>query len=149
MKNYQFSLKLFTILAVVVVVLVFGLYWESQQNVLACLESSCGANPSYGKEKISFSSAHVDSPNNVTVTLSNTGSETVALAEYFIKDSYGDTYSNTTWAGPTLNPGAGASVNILLTGQPMGQPFQFQSGHTYSVIVVTARNNQFPLTFTL
>ena len=148
MKNYQFSLKLFTILLVVIVVFVLGLYWESQQPGLACLESSCGATP-YGKEKISFSSADLNSPNNVTVTVSNTGSETLALAEYFVKDSSGNTYSNTTWAGPTLSPGASASVNILLTGQPMGQPFQFQSGHTYSVIVVTTRNNQFPFAFML
>lgn len=148
MKNYQFSWKLFTVLLVVIVALVLGLYWESQQPLLGCLESSCGVTPYYGKEKMSFSSPHVNSPNNVTVTLSSTGSETLALAAYFVKDSYGNAYSNTTWAGPTLNPGASASVNILLSGQPMGQPFQFQSGHTYSVIVVTARNYQFVIAFT-
>jgi hypothetical protein len=147
-KNYEFSFKLFTIISVVIAVLVLGLYWESQQSVLGCFGVQCGVNPYYAKEKISFSSVLVDSPSNVTVTVSNTGSETSALAEYFVKDSSGNTYSNTTWAGPTVNPGASASVNILLTGQPMGQPFQFQSGHTYTLAVVTARNNQFSVTFT-
>jgi len=145
-KNYQFSWKLFSILMVVIVVLALGLflYAESQQT-LACL---CGPSPSQGTENIAFNSFHVNSPTNVTLTVSNVGTVNFALIEYSIKDSYGNTYSNTTWAGPTLSPGGSASVNILISGTLSGQPFQIQSGHTYSVIIVTARNNPFTYTFT-
>ncbi len=149
MKNYQFSWKLFSILTVVIIVYTLGLvlYAESQQT-LACLMTDCGPSASGSRESIAFDSLHVKSPTNVTVTLRNAGSPTSALVEYFVKNSYGNTYSNTTWAGPTLFPGATASVNILLSGKLSGQPFQIQSGHTYSVIVVTARNNPFSYWFT-
>ena len=135
---------------VVIIVLTLGLvlYWVETSNTLACLSTGCGPSPPPPVERIAFDSIHVNSPTNVTLTLSNAGTPTSALVEYFVKDSYGNMYSNTTWAGPTLSAGATVSVNILVSGKLSGQPFQIQSGHTYSIIVVTSRNNQFTYTFT-
>ncbi|HZY48002.1 MAG TPA: hypothetical protein VFE96_09425 [Candidatus Bathyarchaeia archaeon] len=82
------------------------------------------------------------------MTITNTGTVSVGLAEYIIKDSRGDTYINQTSSGPNLAPGYSATVRILLTGQLSGQPFQFQTGQTYSLQLVTKRNNPFPYTFT-
>ena len=148
MKNYQFSRKLFSTLVVVIVVLTLGLVWyAASQQTVACLSLSCGPS-TYSKESIALDSIHVNSPTNVTVALNNDGSWTWGLIEYSVKDSYGNMYSNSTWSGPTLSPGASTSVNILLTGKLSGQPFQLQSGHTYSVSLVTARNNQFTYSFT-
>jgi hypothetical protein len=147
-KNYRFNWALGSVLVVVIIVLTLGLvlYAESSQT-LACLSTGCGPTFTPG-ERIAFDSVHVNSPTNITATLSNAGSVSVALVEYFVKDSYGNMYSNTTWAGPTISPGATASANILLAGGLTGQPFQIQSGHTYTVTVVTARNNPFPYAFT-
>lgn len=148
MKNYQFSWKLFSILIVVTVVLTLGLVWyATPQQTLVCLSWNCGPSI-YSKESIALDSIHVNSPTNVTVTLSNDATLTWALVEYSVKDSNGNMYSNSTWSGPTVSPGACSSVNVLLTGKLSGQPFQIQSGHTYSVSLVTARNNQFTYSFT-
>lgn len=100
------------------------------------------------REKIVFNSFHVNSPSNVTLTVRNEGNLTVDLADYYVKDNSGDQYANAPWSGPTISPGVTASVNILLMGQLSGQPFQFQTGHTYTIVVVTARNTAFPYTFT-
>lgn len=145
MKNPQISWKLLLI-AIVVIVLGFAgvLYWESQTPL------GCGGScpPTYTPEKIAFNSVRVNSPTNLTLTLSNPGTIIWGLVAYYVKDSYGNQYSNTTWVGPTVSPGASAPVNILVAGKLTGQPFQIQSGQTYEITVLTARNNAFPYTFT-
>lgn len=152
MQNYRPTWKELRILLIITVASGSGLLWlysETHQPVVSCLGCSCRfyCPPT---EKIAVYSLHVNSPTNVTVTYINQGQTTVALVEYFVKDVNGNQYSNTTlnWSGPTILPGATASTNIVLNGQLTGQPFQIQTGHTYVITVVTARNNPFPYTFT-
>jgi len=127
-----------------VLALAVGIVYLEPQPTLVCL---CPASLT-NKENITISSFRVNSPTNVTVVLSNVGNVTSGLYEYIVKDTTGDNYFNSTLAWPTLAPGAVATVNILLSGKLTGQPFQFQSGQTYSVAVITGRNNQFTNTFT-
>jgi len=144
MQGYQLGWKRLGILAAALSFVVLGtVYWEYSNQSIVTLPPITNGN-----EYISFVSSQINSPSNVSLTLRNVGSLTIGLAEYFVKDSNGSEYSNLTWRGPTIQPGAIASVNIVLAGQPSGQPFQIQNGHSYTITLVTARNNPFPYTFT-
>ena len=127
MKSRQISWKLFSTLVVVTVALTVGLelYWDEHMGCTG------PCPPNLIQERMAFNSVQVNSPTNATVSLSNAGSEVISLTAYYVKDSAGDKYSNSTWAGPTVVPSATASVNILLAGSLTGQPFQFRSGQTY------------------
>ncbi|HEV2120914.1 MAG TPA: hypothetical protein VGS11_12530 [Candidatus Bathyarchaeia archaeon] len=144
MKNYLFSWRLFIIVVVVIAVAVFTVYSESQQTV-ACL--ACPVSYT-GKEQIGLNSVRVNSATSIILSVTNIGSLNIGLASYYLKDSKGDMYWNQTWLGPTLSPGGSVTVNLSLTGNLTGQPFQFQSGQAYTVELVTARNNPFTYTFT-
>jgi hypothetical protein len=153
-KNYRPSWGLFYILIVAgMLTLSVGVYYSATH------QRTCSCPAHFGpSEKIVFYSAHVSSPTNVTLTLNNTGSLTVTVAQYRVEDSYGNSYTNSSWAdpfeysysgwaGPIINPGAVTTVNILLTGTLSGQPFQFQSGYGYTVRIVTTRGFQFSYGF--
>ena len=143
MKNYQFSWRLFIIIVVIIAVVVFTVYSESQQTI-ACL--ACPV--SYTGEKIGLNSLQVNSPTSIIIGITNTGSLNLGLASYYLKDTKGDMYWNQTGSVPFLGPGGVATVNLSLTGTLTGQPFQFQSRQTYTVELVTTRNNPFTYAFT-
>lgn len=92
----------------------------------------------------------------LTLNLQNTGNTTITLQSYIVKDSAGNAWSLTTWAGPTLAPGTSSNALILIgiscpgciyTGIA-GLFFQFNAGQTYTVEVTTTNNNQFSFTVT-
>jgi len=68
----------------------------------------------------------------------------VALIAYYVKDSNGDQYANNNWPGPTIPPAAVVPVNILIDGTM----FTFQKGFSYTVTVVTSRNDLYSFTIT-
>jgi hypothetical protein len=79
----------------------------------------------------------VNSPTNVTLKIINAGPSTVYLVAYFVKNPNGQWYNNTQWLGPTFSPNGIATVNFPIDGNT----FTFQSGYSYTVFVVTSRNN--------
>ena len=111
------------------------------------------------KESLNFESFAFTSTNtNLTLSVRNTGSVAIAFASYYVKDSNGNQYARLNWptdaAGKypaSVNPNALVSVNIAIssaclnTSPPScsGATFQFSSGLSYTVTVVTTRNNQF------
>jgi hypothetical protein len=97
-----------------------------------------GPNPPVSpKEALNMMSYTVNSPTNVTLKIINAGPSTVYLVAYFVKNPNGQWYNNTQWLGPTFSPNAIATVNFPIDGNT----FTFQSGYSYTVFVVTSRNN--------
>jgi FlaG/FlaF family flagellin (archaellin) len=99
--------------------------------------------------------------NNTVVTLSvrNTGSVAIAFSSYYVKDSSGNQIALTAWSSApgypaSINPNGLGSVNIRIgssctSGCTGGGSFTtFQSGLSYTVTLVTTRNNQFVWTGT-
>ena len=117
-----------------------------QVSTIPC---GCGpVTPPQVNEKLSFNGVSVTSPTSIRLSIGDTGSTSIGLSGYYLKDSRGDIYLSQTWAGPTLSPDGSVTVGLSLTGSLSGQPFQFQSGQAYTVGLVTARNNQIPYNFT-
>ena len=91
--------------------------------------------------------------NNATLYLRNFGSCNVVLRSYYAKDASGNQYALTSWSGPTITPNNVVPTTILIgSACPSctlaGTPFSFQSGYSYTIVIVTSRNNQFTFTVT-
>jgi FlaG/FlaF family flagellin (archaellin) len=110
--------------------------------------------PQTGKESlIADTTPTFTSGTNVTVNIRNAGSAATTLQTYYVKDNSGDQYSKTTWSGPTI-----AANGVIATNFPIGascsgcsltgSAFTFVSGNSYTITVVTSRNNQFTFTAT-
>jgi FlaG/FlaF family flagellin (archaellin) len=114
------------------------------------------------KESMNFESFAFNNNNmNLTLSVRNTGSVAIAFASYYVKDSNGNQYARLNWptdgAGQypaSANPNALVSVNIAISAKcstscsTSGTAFTFSSGLSYTVTVVTTRNNQFVWTGT-
>ncbi len=91
---------------------------------------------------------------NVTLYLRNTGSANITLVTYYVKVASGDQYSRTTWLGPNISPNQVAATFILIGSSCgssctlTGPPFTYTAGNSYTVLAVTARNNQLSFTIT-
>ncbi len=95
---------------------------------------------------------------NVTLFLRNSGTAAVGLQTYYVKDSSGNTFTlNYPVASqPSISVQAVLPVNILINTACTGctyqsvnvasPGYQFASGNSYTVQVVTAHNNQFTFT---
>lgn len=128
---------LFTVLAVSGSLSVSCGCGTSSAPLPGCVEAPCPA-----REMLVMESYKVNSPTNLTMTLQNTGWIAVDLVSYKVTDSSGAYFANTTWTGPTVNPNQAASANILIDGKA----FNFQTGPTYTITVVTSRTNIFTFT---
>ena len=98
---------------------------------------------SMGLDSYSFSSG-----TNVTLYLHNFGSVSIQLVTYYVKDASGNQYAYTAWPGPTIAPANVVPTNFLIGSSCSsctltGTAFTFTPGYSYTIIVVTARNNQF------
>jgi len=122
---------------VVVSVLLIGLL--SYQSGLC----ACGlVLPPGGTEGLSLESHTLNSSTNMTLNLRNTGTVATSLMIYYVRDQAGHQYSNTNWSGPTIVPNAVTRTTITIDGSS----FVFQTGNSYTAIIITSRNNQFTFT---
>ena len=115
--------------------------------------------PFTGKEGLTMEAYFVNSATNVTFNMRNMGTENVTFVSYYVKDSTGDQYFRNNWStGPNPPP---AQINIsamdevyILIGTSgtgtcgtsctlTGNPFTFQTNYPYTIVLITARNNQF------
>ncbi len=79
---------------------------------------------------------------------------TTTLDTYHVKDSSGNTWEQTNWNGPSSSSGQLMVANILIGSSCPSCTYAgitgafntFQSGNSYTVTVVTGRNNQFTFT---
>lgn len=112
---------------------------------ISCSRLPGFGGPCPGREGLSLTSSSLNSPTNVTVTITNTGLVSVTLSAYYVKDPNGQYYSNINWTGPMIPPNSNVSVNFLIDGKT----FYFQHGISYTITTVTSRNNQFNFTLSV
>jgi len=144
------------LMVVIVVVAAVMVYAWSTGLLSALLVQNPVPKESLTPEFTGFNSVY-----NMTVNLRNTGAVAVTLSSYYVKDSSGNNqYARTSWStGPNpqttatvINPNQVGVVFVLIgtggSGQcgsgctVSGTAFTFQPG-SYTVTVVTSRNNQF------
>jgi len=109
--------------------------------------------PSGTREALALESYTFTSGTNLTLFIRNFGNVSVSLVSYYVKDSSGNQYALTTWAGPTINPNNTAPAMILIGSSCpsctlVGSAFTFTPGFSYTIVIVTSRNNQFSFTVT-
>ncbi len=92
-----------------------------------------------------------NSGTNMTLTVQNTGTTSVTLQSYSVRDASGDIWSFSWINGPVIAPGSTVSVYIIIglgcngcayTGI-IGLFTQFSLGQSYTVTLTTMANHQF------
>ena len=137
-----------TLLLVVIVVAMTVIVYSWSQGVLGSILPA----PPTGREILTIENQGFDSTNmNMTLYLRNTGSTPITLASYYVQDQNGNQYSRTTWPNNPTQPGNLAKVFLLINTActscgHTGSAFQFQAGNSYTISLVTQRNNQFSFT---
>jgi hypothetical protein len=107
-------------------------------------------------EKLVSTGYHFVNGTDLQLNLENTGNVSVTLQSYTVQDTSGDSWTMNNWAGPIITQATTSTATILIGFNCQtcnysgltGQFFQFQSGHTYTVSVMTARSNQFSFVVT-
>ena len=135
-----------TLLMVVIVTIASVMVFAYSTGLLgALLVAPKTANESLSLEFTSFSPNN----NNATIYLRNTGSSTVTLVSYYVKDGYGNQYSKVSgWTGgstipPTTLGTATVQISSACTCSTTGTPFTFQPGNAYTITLVSSRNGVF------
>jgi flagellin-like protein len=140
---------LMVVIVVVAAVMVYA--WST-----GLLSSLLVQNP-VPKETLNYDSFNYGPTSNITIFIRNSGSATVSLQTYYVKDNSGSQYTSpSTWkAGPIAPNAVNATViNIGTTLCPSctysgaGTGYTFVSGNSYTITVVTTRNNQFTWSLT-
>jgi uncharacterized membrane protein len=129
---------------------VYTIYLTSSRNNLYKFSATY---PSLAREGLLLRSVVFSSGTNVSLFIQNIGNVNVSLIGYYVKDSSGNQYSLTNWSGPTINPNNTALVMILIGSSCpsctlVGSAFTFTPGFSYTIVLVTGRNNQFSFTVT-
>jgi hypothetical protein len=117
--------------------------WAIYGSTLPCENPGCPPS-----EALTIESSQVTSPTSVTLTLRNLGYKQAALVTCYVKDAGGDTYSQNFSPQPVLNTNSQSTISIVLSNKVSGQSFTFQQGKYYTIVMITARNNQFTYTLT-
>ena len=135
-----------SLLMVVIVVVASVMVYAWSTGLLGTLL----VQPNVGKEALTMDTFAFPSNNNVTLTLRNAGTVAVTFSSYYVKNATGTTYTQSGWTwGPTIQPNAPGLANIGITAGCAGcgsfstSSFTFVSGNSYTVTLVTSRNNQF------
>ena len=103
---------------------------------------ACVVTPCPGREALTMDSYKINSPTNATLTIRNTGWTGIGFSSYTVSQSNSVQYTYNNWTEPMLQPNQAFSANILIEGAP----FTFQPSYSYTVTVVTTRNNLFTFT---
>jgi len=112
------------------------------------------ATESISLEYWSFSNSSV-----VNLSIRDVGTTPITLKSYYVNDYTGNQYTRANWAtgsypGPTFQPTSWANATILISSAcstsctQSGTPYVFQSGYPYTIILVTATNEQFSFMIT-
>ncbi|HVH14395.1 MAG TPA: hypothetical protein VNA15_01580 [Candidatus Angelobacter sp.] len=140
-----------TLLLVVIVVVMTVIVYSWSQGVFGAILPA----PPTGREILTIENQGFDTSNmKLTLYLRNTGSTPITLASYYIQDQNGNQYARTTWtvaATPqaSIVNGTGVFLPIntaCISCTHTGNQFTFQSGNSYTITLITQRNNQFSFT---
>ena len=142
-----------SLLMVVIVVVAAVMVYAWSTGLLGTLL----VKPNTGEGPLSPDSSVFSSSTNVTIYIRNSGSSNVTLAAYYVTDSSSNTWQLLNWVGPTIAPNKAMATNIAI-GNTLCPSCQytgtasafasFQSGYSYTVKVVTVKNNPFTFTVT-
>src|SRR5712692_4081205 len=140
-----------SLLMVVIVVVAAVMVYAWSTGLLGTLL----VQPNVGKEALTMDTYGFPTttpPNsNVSLTLRNAGTVAVTFASYYVKNATGTTFTQSAYTlGPTIQPNTPGIANIGVgctgCGSFSTSSFTFVSGNSYTVTLVTSRNNQFSFT---
>jgi flagellin-like protein len=148
--NTILAALLMVVIVVVAAVMVYA--WST-----GLLSSLLVQNP-VPKESLNYDSFSYQTT-NMTVFIRNSGSVAVTLQTYYVKDSNNNQYTSSSSPAWTFGPIPPNAVNATVikigsacapgcTYAGTGTGFSFTSGYSYTITVVTSRNNQFSWTLT-
>jgi len=137
------------LLMVVIVVVASVMVYAWSTGLLGSLL----VTPQTGKEALSLENTSFTNGTYTTLFVRNVGTASVSFVTYYVKDANQNQYSKTNWSGPGITNQA---VNGLITAPVnigaqcgctnSGSTFTFQPGNSYTVVIITSRNNQFTFT---
>ena len=140
-----------TLLLVVIVVVMTVIVYSWSQGVFGAILPA----PPTGREILTIENQGFDTSNmKLTLYLRNTGSTPITLASYYVQDQNGNQYAKTSWPVPSTTPasivngtGVFLPINTLCSScAHTGNSFTFQPGNSYTITLITQRNNQFSFT---
>ena len=140
-----------TLLLVVIVVVMTVIVYSWSQGVFGAILPA----PPTGREILTIENQGFDTSNmKLTLYLRNTGSTPTTLASYYVQDQNGNQYARTSWAVPAASPASivnGTGVLLPINAAcssctHTGNSFTFQSGNSYTITLITQKNNQFSFT---
>ncbi len=120
-------------------------------NIQIIVTNSSIVSTCCGIEALNLESYAFTSSTNATLSIRNTGTATVTMASYYVKDASGNTYENLAWSGPMISSNQ-VGATVILIGSScsnctlVGTPYTFAAGYSYTITIVTSRNNQFTFT---
>ncbi len=144
------------LLMVVIVVVASVMVYAWSTGLLGTLL----VQPNVGKETLNMDNYAFANNNNVTLYLRNSGTVAISFQTYYVKDASGNQWQLNSWspAGQPVSPNSPLAVTVAI-GNSAGQcgsvctytgtasAFNaFSAGSSYTVLVVTTRNNQFSFT---
>ena len=134
------------LLMVVIVVVASVMVYAWSTGLLGSLL----VTPTTGKEALSMEQYTFANNTRATLYIRNIGTASVLFASYYVKDSAGNQYSKTSWAAATSaapNALATSTIDIgAICCTLQGSSYTFSAGASYTVVIVTTRNNQFTFT---
>jgi FlaG/FlaF family flagellin (archaellin) len=143
------------LLMVVIVVVAAVMVYAWSTGLLGTLL----VHPTTGQESLTYvtNSGAFSGNKSVTAYINNLGTANATLATYYVKDSNGNSYqySYNTGAGPTIAPNKSVAITFTIGSSCpspgctlTGSAYVFTSGYSYTVLMITSRNNQFTFTVT-
>jgi|SRR5437867_2345074 len=139
------------LLMVVIVVVASVMVYAWSTGLLGSLL----VTPQTGKEALSLENTSFTNGTYTTLFIRNVGTAAVSFVTYYVKDANQNQYSKTNWSGTAITNQAvnglisapiSIGTNCCTTTPPAGSTFTFQPGNSYTVVVITSRNNQFTFT---
>jgi len=146
------------LLMVVIVVVASVMVYAWSTGLLGTLL----VHPTTGQESLNYvaNSGAFSNSTSMTAYINNLGTANATLQTYYVKDASGNSYqySYATGAGPTIAPNANIAITFKIgvagsggscSGCTLsGSAYTFTSGYSYTVLMITTRNNQFTFSVT-
>ncbi|HZY47581.1 MAG TPA: archaellin/type IV pilin N-terminal domain-containing protein [Candidatus Bathyarchaeia archaeon] len=147
------------LLMVVIVVVAAVMVYAWSTGLLGTLL----VNPNTGQGPLTADSSSFSAVsgnyNNLTIYIRNAGTSSITLNAYYISDSTGNTWQYLSWGGPTIAPNTATPTNLYIgasctsgtctqSSGTSGSFNTFNSGYSYTVKVITTKNNPFTFTVT-